>query len=151
MIRLTMKRFGAIAAASVRPGMILRLESGGYVEVTSYQHGKSSQGSVSSTISYLDLKSLKLGRFTVNTEHRLISVTLDPVSVLVQFISGNYLVVSHAHTFEELNIPLSLVTGAESLLQPGTKITVYFDDEGEAVRVGLSLELREKLRNSQLN
>ena len=140
-----------MAASAVKPGMILKLESGGYAEVLSYQHGKSSQGSVSSTINYLDLSTFKLARFTVSTEHRLNAVTLEPVPVFVQFFTEDFLIVSHAHSFEEINVELNLVRGAEAVLQPGTRITIYVGDDGEIVRVGLSTELREKLRSTQFN
>jgi translation elongation factor P/translation initiation factor 5A len=134
-----------VAANALKPGMIIKTPTNNYLKVVTYQHLKQSHGKTSSIVNYLDLSTLNLGKLSVSCDRKYKVVELVKLSALVQYFTESHLIASDATTFDEISIPLRLVEAAESVLSPGTAITIYKDQE-TIVRVGFSKELFLKLK-----
>ena len=142
-------RLALQAASSLKQGMILKTEEGIYFEVTAYQHLKSSQGRTSSIIEYLNMSTLKYGKFTVNTDRQFEVVDLKRVHVLVQYITESYLVACDASTYDEVNVPIKLVRLVKDYLLPGTSLTLLVHDS-EILKIVLPRDILAKLNNETL-
>ena len=143
-------RLGRVAASSLNPGMIVKTEPGSYIEVTGYQHLKSSQGKTSSIIEYLNMSTLKYGKYTASTDREFEVIDLNRVEVLVQYTTDSHLIACDARTFEEVCIPLHLVKPVVDLLTPGTGLTLLVHED-DIIKIALPTDMLAKVQERKIS
>jgi translation elongation factor P/translation initiation factor 5A len=118
------------------------------LECLEYRHLKTGQGHTYSLISYLNLKTNKMGKFHVNTKHKFERIDLESNTVLLTRLDHSHVYTCDPQTMHETgSFPISFVRGAENFLKFPVKIDVL-KYQDEVVKVVLPAENVQEIKEN---
>ncbi|KAF4707102.1 MCM DNA helicase complex subunit [Perkinsus olseni] len=149
----SLRRFATTSIRDVRPGQVLKFQ--GKFETSPVQYwrvnelGVVKQTGVASTIAitYLNLSTMKNGRWKAQMKERVDVVELDAKSCQVLYYDEDArMLIVNDEDFSQIEVPLRLIKGAEKLLQAGDSIGVGMDGDN-IVQISLPSSVLQKIRS----
>lgn len=132
-----------VIASELRAGMVLRIEGQVHkvLEVEAKAGAAKMSGSVKAKV--VNVRSGRLWEPHFRLQERLEEAQLDRQMMEFLFADGNSCTFMRPDTFEQIEVPGSMLGAAKDFLQPGMEIAIEFC-EGEAVGAALpdSVEVR---------